>query len=107
MVKTKTEIKKIIKDSMEYLRKKVHISSAYIFGSYATGTATRWSDIDLAVFSPDADKMGIEDKARLAADLRLHCHTEVELHLFSQKALKEARPTNFYGYILKKGNKIL
>lgn len=107
MVKTKTEIKSIIKDSIEYLRKKIRISSAYIFGSYATGTATHWSDIDLAVFSPDADKMKIEDKARLVTDLRLHCHPEVELHLFPQKVLKEARPTNFYGYILKNGKKVL
>lgn len=106
MVKTETEIKKIIKNSVEYLRKKIRISSIYIFGSYATGTATHWSDIDLALFSPDASKMEIEDKARLAADLRLYCHKEVELHIFPQKALKEARPTNFYGYILKNGKKV-
>ncbi len=106
MVKTKTEITNIIKDSIEHLKKKLRISSAYLFGSYAAGSPTDWSDVDLAVFSPDADKMRIEDKARLAADLRLNCHTEVELHLFPQKALKEARATNFYGYILKKGKRV-
>ncbi|MBI5195382.1 MAG: nucleotidyltransferase domain-containing protein [Nitrospirae bacterium] len=106
MVKTEIEIKKIVKNSLEYLRKKLRISSVYLFGSYVTGGATYWSDIDLAVFSPDADKMKIEDKAKIATDLKLHCHTDVELHLFSQKALKEARPTNFYGYILKKGKKV-
>ncbi len=107
MVKTETEIKNIIKDSIEYLKERIRVSSVYLFGSYAAGTASYWSDIDLAVFSPDADKMEIEDKAKLAADLKLCCHTEVELHLFPQKALKEARPTNFYGYILKKGKKAL
>lgn len=106
MVKTETEIKNIIKDSIEYLKKKMRISAIYFFGSYATGTATHWSDIDLAVFSPDTDKMRIEDRARLATDLKLRCHTDVELHLFSQKALKAARPTNFYGYILKNGKKV-
>ncbi len=106
MVKTKTEIKSIIEDSIEYLRKKIRINSAYLFGSYASGTAGVWSDIDLAVFSQDADKMKIEDKAKLATELRLRCHTGVELHLFPNKALKEARATNFYGYILKTGKKV-
>ncbi|MDH4027527.1 MAG: nucleotidyltransferase domain-containing protein [Nitrospirota bacterium] len=106
MAKTKTEIKNIIDDSIEYLKKKLRISSAYLFGSYAAGTATEWSDVDLAVFSPDADKMNIEDRARLSADLRLNCHTEVELHIFPNKALKEARQTNFCGYILKNGVKV-
>ena len=107
MVKTKTEVKNIVKDSIDYLKKKIRISSAYIFGSYAAGTATPLSDIDLAVFSPDADKMKIEDKAKLSTELKLRCHTEVELHLFSGKSLKEARPTNFCGYILSKGKKVM
>ena len=107
MVKTKIEIKHIIQDSLNYLKKNLRISSAYLFGSYATGTATDWSDIDLAVFSPDADKMKIEERATLAADLRLHCHSVIELHLFPQKALKEARPTNFCGFIIKQGKKVI
>ncbi len=107
MVKTEAELKNIIKDSIEFLKKKIRISAVYLFGSYATGTATHWSDIDLAVFSPDADKMKIEDKAKLATNLRLRCHTEVELHFFPKKALKEVRPTNFYGYILKMGKKVI
>lgn len=106
MVKTKTEIKNIIEDSIKYLGNKIHIGSAYLFGSYASGTAGIWSDIDLAVFSKDADNMNIEDKAELAAGLRLRCHMEVELHLFPQRALKEARATNFYGYILETGEKV-
>jgi predicted nucleotidyltransferase len=29
------------------------IEAAYVYGSQATGTATEWSDIDVAVISPD------------------------------------------------------
>lgn len=106
MVKTKNEIISIIEDSIAYLKKRVRVNSVYLFGSYASGTAGPWSDIDIAVFSRDADKMRIEDKAELATGLKLHCHTEVELHLFPQRALKEARATNFCGYILKTGRKV-
>ena len=106
MVKTKIEIKEIIKDSLDFLKKKIRVGSVYLFGSYATGDATPLSDLDLAIFSPDADNMKIEEKAQLAAELKLQCHSDVELHFFSLKALKEARPTNFCGYILKTGKKI-
>ena len=29
------------------------VEAAYLYGSQATGTATEWSDIDVAVISPD------------------------------------------------------
>ncbi len=29
------------------------VEAIYLYGSYAKGTATQWSDIDLAVISPD------------------------------------------------------
>ena len=29
------------------------VEAAYLYGSHARGTATRWSDIDVAVISPD------------------------------------------------------
>ena len=107
MVKTKTEIKSIIADSLTFLKKRIRIGSAYLFGSYASGAAGAWSDIDLAVFSPDVENMNIEERATLATAVRLHCHTEVEIHLFPQRALREARKTNFYGYILQTGKKVL
>ena len=107
MVKTKIEINDILRDSLHFLKKKISVGSAYLFGSYATGDATPLSDLDLAIFSPDADKMRIEEKAKLAAALKLQCHSDVELHFFSMKALNEARPTNFCGYILKTGKKVI
>jgi len=33
-----------------------NVSFGVLFGSQATGTATKWSDIDLIVVSPDFDK---------------------------------------------------
>jgi len=39
---------------LEKLRNKgIIISKAYIFGSYANGKADKWSDIDIAVVSPN------------------------------------------------------
>lgn len=35
------------------LRQRLHIDAAYVYGSQVTGSARPWSDIDVAVVSPD------------------------------------------------------
>ncbi len=56
----------IVKSVQNYLRtliaKGVDIRFGVIFGSYARGCATEWSDIDLLVVSPDYDNMTSRDK---------------------------------------------
>ena len=106
MVKTEASLKKILGEVEKLLRKKVAVESIFLFGSYALGNPHEYSDIDIAVFSSDIEKMSIEERARLAAEIKLKVDSAVELHLFSTKALKEARPTNFCGYILKTGKRI-
>lgn len=35
------------------VKKKYRIKAAYIYGSHARGNASKWSDVDVAVISPD------------------------------------------------------
>lgn len=42
-----------------------HISKAYIFGSHANGKVDRWSDIDVAVISPQIGNDRFEERIRL------------------------------------------
>ena len=44
----------------------IHISQAYLFGSYSKGLADRWSDIDVAVVSPQISGNRFEERVRLA-----------------------------------------
>ena len=96
----------IINQVLDNLKKKIRISEAFVFGSYAVGKPNMWSDIDLAIFSPDVEDWTIERRAELAIDIKLHCNANVELHIFSTEALSQARPTNFYGYIIENGRKV-
>ncbi len=41
------------------------ISKAYIFGSYARGQADKWSDIDIAIVSPQIGNDRFEERIRL------------------------------------------
>ena len=41
------------------------IEAAYLFGSYAVNRAGRWSDIDVAVISPDFSSDRFDERVRL------------------------------------------
>lgn len=49
---SKSEVKKIVKKYAEKLKEeKFPFVAIYLFGSHATGQASKWSDIDVAVVS--------------------------------------------------------
>jgi predicted nucleotidyltransferase len=77
-----------------------------LFGSYASGTAHKHSDIDIAVVSPDFENKDLRFKADIFSKTKLNCSIDVDIHPFTDKALKNVRPTNFMGHILKTGTVI-
>jgi predicted nucleotidyltransferase len=46
-------IKENVLRFLALVRKSNRIKAAYLYGSYVQGTATEWSDIDVAIVSPD------------------------------------------------------
>lgn len=106
MAETET-IDSVIEKGLEYLRERIRIEAAYLFGSQLTGETHEYSDIDLAVFSPDVDTMDFFQRIRVQSELSLNCDSRLELHLYPSKALAEARPTNFAGYIVTHGKRLI
>jgi predicted nucleotidyltransferase len=53
MVKKNDPIRAGVLFFLNEVKRKYSIDKAYIFGSYAKGKATNWSDIDLAIVSRD------------------------------------------------------
>lgn len=47
------------------VRQRLRIDAAYLFGSQATGTARPWSDIDVAVVSPDFSEDLFQERVAL------------------------------------------
>jgi len=96
-----------LEKALAFLQQRIRIEAAYLFGSQLTGNTHPASDIDLAVFSPDVEKMRFMERVRLGSELALDCHPNVELHLYSSRALADARPTNFAGYIVTHGKRLM
>jgi predicted nucleotidyltransferase len=72
-------VQPILKTYVDKLNQTIEVTEAYLFGSYARGTATADSDIDILVVSPDFNGNPIQDrlllmKARRGVDLRIEPH---------------------------------
>ena len=93
----------VIRRAIEYLLQKIRIDQAVLFGSHASGEADEWSDVDLAVISPDFARMSHNKVMDLLVDVALTIDPSVEIRPYTPNDLKEARPTNFLGYILAEG----
>src|SRR3989304_6633889 len=49
-------------------RNGIRVMRMILFGSYATGTQSEWSDIDVVVISTDFQSMGRWDRAKVLAN---------------------------------------
>ena len=106
VARTAKELEDILQRTIDEVSRRLSLREAYLFGSYANGTADDNSDIDIALFSPTEDNLALEDRFRLIARVRYAVQAEIELHLYSDKCLKRAEPSNIYGHILATGRKI-
>lgn len=63
MVYTKEQLDEMINRFIEHVRSQHALSQAFLFGSYAKGTARPDSDIDLALIFDKLDESGVFDEA--------------------------------------------
>lgn len=66
MVRTEAQVRDIIFKYIDFLSGQIKVNKVILYGSYAEGSATEDSDIDIAVESPDFGKNYVEDWQRLA-----------------------------------------
>ena len=103
VVKAATDTEQVIRRTIEHLQRRVRVQQAVLFGSHARGEADAWSDVDLAVISPDFARMSHRKVMDLLVETVLETDSSVEIRPYTPRDLKEARPTNFLGHILAEG----
>jgi len=81
----------------------LRIDQVYLFGSFAVGTPHQWSDIDLAVVSPDFTDDVIENDMRLAR-LTWDVDVRIEPHAFRPEDFTPDNP--WVAEILRSGIRI-
>lgn len=106
MARNLVEIETVASRTLSILRERIPVTQAYLFGFHVEGIPDKDSDIDIAAFSPAADSMDAAARVALVIDVERQVDALVELHLYGASQYAEARPTNFFGYLLAHGRPI-
>ncbi len=67
MVATATEIDAAIEDLISRLKQDIRLEAILLFGSYANGVPHEWSDVDIAVISPDFEGLRMPERQKVIA----------------------------------------
>ncbi len=65
MAERNADVEKILKHFLDEVQHKYRIVGAYLYGSFAKGTSNKWSDIDVAIISPDFSDDLFEERLNL------------------------------------------
>lgn len=71
MVATTTEVAASISGFVRLLREGIWVEAIVLYGSYATGRPHEWSDMDVAVISPDFEDVPMWRRQEMIAKLTL------------------------------------
>ncbi len=63
------ELELAIRGFIDALEKQIRVEAVVLYGSYAGGQPHEWSDIDLAVISPDFEGMPVNERQSVIASL--------------------------------------
>lgn len=107
MVAAQEQVKHSVEAAVEFLRQQIDITAVYLFGSQLSGGTHEFSDIDIAVFSADADELGLLGRMKLGARMQGACGDDIEPHFFPARALKDPPRGSFAEHVVKTGKRIV
>jgi len=96
------DLNRKLKDFINLLLEKIRVEAVVLFGSYAHGNPKDYSDIDIAVFSPDFGKNPLEETTFLFK-LRRKIDTDFEPLAYSDNDLYNYTPADFVYEIIENG----
>jgi predicted nucleotidyltransferase len=107
MAEIPDNIKKNIYDYINGLSEKIHIESAFLFGSYAKGNWRNDSDIDIAVFSDFFSDVDRTEAIAFLLDNALPYRVDIQPLAFDDKDFKNYHENPFINEIVTTGIKIV
>ena len=95
-------VEEIVDRFVKALQKHIHVERVILFGSYSRGTPRPWSDIDLAVISPDFHG-GTEEDHLLLAKVARNITPQIEAFPYLPEDFQETDPRSFEAVIVQDG----
>jgi predicted nucleotidyltransferase len=107
MANQKNGIKKILEQFVKETKKRIPVEKVILFGSYAKGTAKKFSDIDIAVISNKFSRMNELERIKLLLDcahrIKHDLPVDIETFGFSLEEYDNAGYFDFLGVIKATG----
>lgn len=103
MAKRNRNLRKIILRFKDALSKRIRVQSLILFGSYAKGNPKKYSDIDIAVVSPDFSKSNPIKNLQFLFKTAKKIDVNLEPLAFLPEEIKNPDPRSFESEILKTG----
>lgn len=103
MVKTATQVRRIVNRYADALQQHIQVDKVILFGSYVNGHPREWSDIDIAIISPDFDGKDLFQRVRLMAKAREERDLDIEALAYGSKEYEAAHRQTFLGEIIRTG----
>ena len=91
MVKVLSSVEDSVQKFLGVVNRRYRIQAAYLYGSQAKGTATSWSDIDVAIVSADFSDDLFEERIALM-QLAASIDDRIEPRPFTVKTFNENDP---------------
>lgn len=82
----------IVRSVERFLAAVRRLDAAYLYGSRARGAATEWSDIDLAIVSPDFSSDAFQERLLLMMRLAVEVDDRIEPHPFRPEDFNASDP---------------
>ena len=102
----KKNIKGIVRKFAKLLSRDIHVQKVILFGSYAHGHPHKYSDIDVAVVSPDLGKRNEMIEMSYLLKKAHEIDLDLEPHPYSPRELKHSEKGSF-AYEIQRTGKIV
>jgi nucleotidyltransferase-like protein len=94
------EVRDAVVAFLRRAQRDLRVDRAYLFGSWARGTAGPWSDIDLAIFSRDLAERPFLEAQRLLYSYTWETSAKIEPVGLPPSALASAGPADLVGGVI-------
>ena len=103
MVLQAAEVEKCVSEFVALLTKAARVETVILYGSYVNGSPDEWSDIDIAVISPDFDGLAMWERQRLISRATVDRDASLAPIGYSSSEYHNPGPHSFLREIIRTG----
>ncbi len=103
MVATAIELKSAIDEFIRSLEAGIRVEAVILYGSYVHGRPHEWSDIDVAVISPDFEDKSLPERQRIISRRTLDRDRRIEPVGYPSSEYHNPGPHSFLREIIRTG----